>query len=266
MSDYADALRRFRPQLIDSYPSSIEPIARYVRDRAIEIRPRAIITSSETLYPETRALLSEAFHCPVYDHYGAAEMAALVTQCSAGSYHVNPEFGIVELLRNGSPVRPGEEGEVVATGFINPVMPLIRYATGDSAIQGEPGCGCGLAFPVIERILGRTDDVLVAPDGRRIGRLDPIFKSVSGLVETRIVQDRTDHVRVETVMEQPLAPHEEATLLRELRTRLGPTMAVDVVRVPRIERTRSGKFQSVVNLVQQLDHSNTATIPSTSAR
>ncbi len=250
---YVEALASFRPELIDSYPSSLEPIARYLHEHAIHaIRPRAIITSSETLLPEARDTIEGAFGCRVYDHYGAAEMAAFITQCEAGHYHVNPEFGIVEVLRDGCPAALGETGELVATGFVNPVMPFIRYVTGDLAVQGHAGerCACGRWQPTIERIIGRMDDVLVTPEGRRIGRLDPIFKSVAQLVETRIVQDARDHVRVEAVARDDLAPDERDTLLRELRHRLGPSMRIDFVRVARIPRTAGGKLRAVVNLLQ----------------
>jgi phenylacetate-CoA ligase len=103
---------------------------------------------------------------------------------------------------------------------------------------------------VLERIEGRTDDVLVTPDGRWIGRLDPIFKGVSSLYETRIVQDRTDHVRIELVPLESFTLHDQETLVHELRQRLGPAMQIDVVRVTRIPRTAAGKFPAVVNLAR----------------
>ena len=249
---YVDALARFGPAMIDSYPSSIEPVARHLLATGdTRIRPRAVITSSETLFPEVRALIEAAFGCRVFDHYGGAEMVALLTQCDHGRYHENPEFGVLEVLVDGRPARPGEVGEVVATGFINPVMPLLRYATGDYAVvAGEP-CSCGRHSQVIERIEGRMDDVVITPEGRSVGRLDPIFKAVSSLHETRIVQDAIDHVRVETVVVGDLADTEERELVRQLRLRLGPSMRIDVIRVPRIERTARGKLRTVVNLVHR---------------
>ena len=246
---YLDALAEFSPALIDCYPSSIEPLAVRALERGLRsIRPRAVITSSETLFPETRHAIEQAFGCPVFDHYGAAEMSAFITQCENGSYHVNPEFGVVELLRDGEPVGPGEQGEIVATGFVNPVMPLIRYATGDRAVSGETACACGRHFPTISMLEGRMDDVVITPDGRRVGRLDPIFKAVSSLYETRIVQDRVDHLRVEVVLRGELPVDEERILVDELRARVGPAMSIDVVRVDAIERTGSGKLRTVVNL------------------
>jgi phenylacetate-CoA ligase len=93
------------------------------------------------------------------------------------------------------------------------------------------------------------DDVLVTPEGRHIGRLDPIFKSVSSLYETRIVQDQPDHVRVEVVLSAPLSSAEENTLRYELGNRLGPQMRIDIRRVPSLPRTAAGKLRSVINEV-----------------
>jgi phenylacetate-CoA ligase len=247
---YLDALAAFEPALIDSYPSSIEPLARRALERGrAGSRPKAIITSSETLFPETRAVIESAFGCRVFDHYGSAEMAACISQCEAGRYHVHPEFGVVEVLVDGRPARPGETGEIVATGFVNDVMPFIRYATGDLAVAGEPGCPCGRTFPVVERIEGRLDDCIITPDGRRVGRLDPIFKAVQGIHEARIVQDESDHLRIELVPRTEVSSAERATLLDELRRRVGPRMRITFVTVDAIPRTPRGKLRTVVNLV-----------------
>jgi phenylacetate-CoA ligase len=248
---YVEALRQFQPALIDSYPSSLELIARYVLETGrAGIRPKGIITSSETLFPSTRQLFERAFGCKVFDQYGSAEMVAFVAQCEHGTYHVNPEFGVVELLRNGTPVGPGETGEVVATGFINHVMPLIRYRLGDTATWADDRCTCGRAFPALARIEGRVDDVVITPEGRRVGRLDPIFKSVTGIVESRIVQDERDHLVIEAVTVGRLTAAQESTLRDELARRLGASMRVDFHYVSSIPRTIRGKRRSVVSTVR----------------
>ena len=247
---YVKALAEFGPSLIDSYPSSIEPIARYMlREGITTVRPRAVITSSETLFPAVRSLIARAFDSRVFDHYGGAEMAALIAQCERGTYHVAPEFGVVEILADGRQVAAGGRGEIVATGFINPVMPLIRYATGDYGVLGAGECPCGRAGQTLSHIEGRMDDVIVTPEGYLVGRLDPIFKAVSSLSETRIVQDAFDHVRVEIVVVGVFTPQMERELAGQLRARLGDSMRIDIVRVPAIERTASGKLRTTVNLV-----------------
>jgi len=248
---YVDAIDRFQPELIDSYPSSLAPVARYIVESGItSIRPAAVVTSSETLTPETRTLLERAFGCRVFDQYGAAEMGGFVSQCEAGTYHCHSEYGIVEILRDGRAAAPGETGELVVTGFVNQVMPFIRYATGDLATRGDDRCPCGRSFPALAAILGRQDDVVVTPDGREIGRLDPVFKGSAGLMEARIVQDRPDHLRVEAVVSEGWSEVEESKVLTELARRVGLGMKVDLVTLERIERGPGGKLRGVVNEVR----------------
>jgi phenylacetate-CoA ligase len=248
---YIEELARWGPEVIDSYPSSVAPIARHLLHTADpRIRPRAVITSSETLTHDDRTAIEAAFSCRVFDYYGAAEMVAFITQCRAGRYHPNSEFGIVEVLREDlTPAGPGEEGEIVATGFVNPVMPLLRYRTGDLAVPAAGPCPCGLPYPSIERLVGRLDDVVITPSGRRVGRLDPIFKSVHGFIEAQIVQDQLDHVRMDVVAAGPLPEATVATLRRELALRLGPEMRIDIQRTEAIPRTGRGKLRSVVRAV-----------------
>src|SRR5690606_162639 len=132
----------------------------------------------------------------------------------------------------------GESGEIVATGFVNPATPLLRYATGDHAVMSPEPCSCGRAFPVIHALEGRQDDVIITPEGRRIGRLDPIFKAVSSFYETRLIQTSRTHVRVEVVPNEMYRPEDERVLIAELLRRLGPSMTADLVKVTSIPRTR----------------------------
>lgn len=247
---YLEALRDWDPQLIDSYPSNLEFLARHILSGGgPRVSPRAIVTSSETLTPGARVAIESAFDCRVFDYYGSAEMAALITQCTAGSYHVNPEFGVVEIIKDGRQAQAGEVGEIVATGFTNPATPLVRYRTGDAGVSVGGSCSCGRAFPVLERIIGRMDDVIMTPDGRHVGRLDPIFKAAEGILETRIVQDRPDHLRIEIV---PGPDYREAAavgLVEALKQRVGTNMIIDFELVPSIPRTAAGKRRTVVNLI-----------------
>ncbi len=244
---YIDALERFGPAMIDSYPSSVEPIARRIMQRGgSRVSPKAVVTSSETLSAEVRVIIEQAFGCRVFDHYGSAEMVAFVTQCQSGQYHVNTDYGILELLdENGRDVGPGEEGEIVATGFVNPVMPLIRYRMGDLAVRAAAPCDCGSPFPGLQAITGRMDDVIVTPDGRRVGRIDPIFKAVDTLHEARVVQVALDRIIVEAVISQGFTAADQTTLLHELQLRVGEGVSIEFRQVERIPRTKGGKLRLV---------------------
>jgi phenylacetate-CoA ligase len=247
---YSTALCRYAPDYIDSYPSAVAILASLLAESRLPApQVRAVITSSETLTSSQRDLIEQVFGARVYDQYGSTEQAAWITQCERGTYHVHPEYGIVEILRpTGDPARAGETGEIVCTSFTNDAFPLIRYRTGDLAIAGEHGCACGRHFPVVHQIVGRTDDVLVTLDGRRIGRLDPIFKGRRTIREAQVVQESRSRIIVRLVPAPGYAEQDGNAIKKELEARMGREMDIRIERVDAIERTRTGKFRAVVNL------------------
>ncbi len=81
--------------------------------------------------------------------------------------HVIDPNVIVEYVRDGHPVAPGEDGEVVVTHLDNWAMPFIRYRTGDVAQFDNTSCGCGRHLSIMKKIQGRTMDFVVTP-GRQV--------------------------------------------------------------------------------------------------
>jgi phenylacetate-CoA ligase len=231
VEDYLKAIREIKPVFIDSYPSSISIIADYIiRNNDERAKVKAVITSAETLFEHQRRKIEEAFRCRVYDQYGSAEQVVFVSQCDQGSYHVNPEYGYLEILdKNAHPVNTGELGEFVCTGFTNTAMPLIRYKIGDMGILSDRKCDCGRQFPVVERIDGRDDDVLITPGGRYIGRLDPIFKGLENTIkESQIIQEKIDLIRILVVRGEGYQEKHGEFIVRELEKRMGTGLAYNI--------------------------------------
>jgi phenylacetate-CoA ligase len=244
-------LEQFAPVYIDSYPSAIFALAQHSDARAnpSRVHPRAIVTSSETLLEHQRRTIEQAFGCRVHDQYGSAEMVVFASECERGTLHLHPEYGITEVLSHGKDALVGEPGELICTGFQNWAMPLIRYEIGDTAIRNDMTCSCGRHFPSLKTVLGRIDDTIVTPDGRHVGRLDPIFKGVSGIKETQIVQEAVDHLIVKMVRGQGFEQKMAQVVIDELRKRVGEGVMVELVYVDQIERSSTGKFRSVVSRV-----------------
>jgi len=175
-------------------------------------------------------------------------MSHFVTQCERGVYHAHPEYGVVEVLRDGKAVGPGETGEVVATSFVALCMPLIRYRLGDvMEVDGSP-CDCGRAFPTFRRVLGRQDDVIVTPDGRLIGRLDPAFKGVDGILESQVEQVASDRVVVRIVPSPEFRNEAAEVIRRQVAERLGPTVSVSTEIHGSLARGPGGKLRAVIAL------------------
>ena len=247
---YIEEMASINPEYIDSYPSSIYPIAKYLLGTNHRgIRPLAIITSSETLLNNQREVIEKAFGCRVYDQYGSAEQVVFACQCEFGSYHINPEYGILEVVdKNNNSLKTGELGEFVCTGFTNEAMPLIRYKIGDMGIVSNRHCKCGRNFPILEMITGRVDDVLITPEGKYVGRLDPIFKGMSNTIkETQIIQQKYDLIEINIVKGEGYKERDAKSLISELKKRVGQNVTVKLNYATKIEKTKSGKFRSVIN-------------------
>jgi phenylacetate-CoA ligase len=169
IDEYARKIQEFRPVFVQGHPSAIALVARY----ALEVpnrrtRLRAVFTTGETMLPEQRECIQEAFGALVVDCYGHGEGAAFASQCCEGTgYHELSESSIIELDR-GNGALPGESARIIATSLQNYAMPFIRYDTGDRAVPAAVrrcGCGRGLAL-VMETVIGRIDDrIVLSPRG-----------------------------------------------------------------------------------------------------
>jgi phenylacetate-CoA ligase len=241
---YLQALERYRVQYLWGYSSALYELALGALRSGRPGPPmRVVLTNAEPLFDYQRSTIAEAFGCPVRETYGMAEIVAAASECPAGRLHLWPEVGVVEV--NGP---PGETGDLIATHLINPDMPLIRYRVGDRIRLGpkdnEP-CPCGRRLPLVAGFEGRVDDVLYTTDGRRVGRLDPVFKADLPVSEAQIIQEAVDRIRVRFVPDANFNDMAGRSIVDRLRDRLGP---VEVVLEPvdTIPRTASGKFRAVI--------------------
>lgn len=264
---YVDKLARYAPVLIDGFPSSIYVLARLIlkRGEAGRIRPRAVMTTAETLEPYQRAAIAEAFGgCPVVNQYASSEGAPFITQDEHDDMVVNTDSGVFEFVRPGTeePAAPGELAEMLVTSFTTHAYPLIRYRIGDTVLLPEtPRQARSWAMPVVEQVLGRQEDILYTPARGYVGRLDPVFKkSPSTVVESQIVQTAPMAVTLRVVPDRA-AGYTEADLapvLKELRARLGE-VEITVEEHAALPRGRNGKLRAVIGLSRTTEAASQAT-------
>ena len=114
----------------------------------------------------TARKIEEAFGVKVFNCYGLSEMngPAVAFECAErGGMHLWEDNFILEILdpETLQPVPDGTKGELVLTHINRTGMPILRYRTKDlTRVIPEP-CPCGRAHRRIERILGRSDDMLI---------------------------------------------------------------------------------------------------------
>ncbi len=256
ISHYLDALARYRIVYLYGYASSMAALAEGVlRLGRGDLKLRVAITNSEALFPHQRERIAAAFQCPVRETYGMGETVAAASECGGGTLHQWPEVGIIELMADGHPAA-GAGGELVGTGLLNDDMPLIRYRVGDSGRLAHPGagCACGRTLPVIAGLDGRTNDLLVTRDGRRVYWLNPVFYGLP-VREAQIVQERLDRLRVRYVPTLGFSVNAAGEIVSRLRARMG-AVEVELEEVAAVPRSAAGKLRAVVS---ELSPDETAT-------
>ena len=243
-----ERLREFQPVRLDGQPSALMRIVAWGRDHGVtDLRPRLISTMGERLLPEQRDGLSDYFGGVVYDRYGATEGGILGWECERHEgYHLNVDQVIVECVRGGSPVAPGEPGAVALTNLAAYVRPLIRVTLGDVAAMEERPCQCGRSLPRLARVLGRRDEFLVASDGRWLAphEIESSLRGVEGLSNYQVIQETPTCVRARVTTAG--SPHTLPLVGQCLRALLGPAVEVitesqDVFPLP-----PSGKARRVI--------------------
>ena len=248
---YAEAMRAHRVRYLLGYPSAIAALAEGLRSTGAQApQLEVVISNAEPLFDHQRALITEVFGCAVRDTYGMSEAVAGGSECEAGTLHLWPDAGYIEIVDGeGRPMPVGESGRIVCTGLLNGAMPLVRYDCGDhGSIAPAQMCACGRSLPTLQSIDGRNDDLVVLDDGRRIGRLDAVFKSDLEVREAQIVQRAIGSFVIRVVSAPGYGEHTAAALRDRLAQRVGRA-TIDVETVDTIERTANGKFRAVVSLV-----------------
>lgn len=138
---------------------------------------------------------------------------------------------------------------MVVSTLHNLAMPLLRYEIGDHAEVGGP-CACGRGLHTITRVLGRTRNMLVMPDGtRRWPIVGFPIRDVAPVVQHQLVQTSRDTIEVRLVVERRITPDEEAQLAQKVRTALGAEFDLRFSYVPAIERSPVGKYEDFRSLV-----------------
>lgn len=244
---YITKILEFGPEVLYCYPSTAYLLAKFFRNHKVNYYFDAIFTSSESLDPEVRKFVEDTFQTHIYDWYGQAERVAAVSQCGEGTYHIQEDYSLVELIET-------EHGqELVGTHLFNFVMPLLRYRTGDYVHMGLNRCACGSAFRTVDQILGRSYNYILTPEGYRISIINHIPRGVENLIETQFYQDKPGEVVLKVLTNGRFSEKDRALLVKNTLEHTSPRMKVVVKEVSELPRGPNGKFISIVNKLESVN-------------
>jgi len=244
---YLEKFNQFKPEILQGYVSTIHRFAKYILDYNKKVFcPKAILTSSETLFDWQKKDIEKAFGARVYNSYSLAEYVGFISECEKGGLHISPEYGLVELKQLAN----SNQSEIIATTLFNFAMPLIRYKTRDVVtLSEEKKCPCNRELPLVSSIEGRVDGMLITPEGNYISpaAMSLVFQAAKNIKESQIIQTKKDKIIVRIAKEKNFGENDLYYLLSQLRERLGKAININFEFVDKIERTKSGKFRFIIS-------------------
>ncbi len=244
------------PCYLQIYPSSLNMLIRYLNRKGVEPPKniKGLLMGSENVYEDDRREAEALFGVRYYSWYGHSEKLVLAAECEHSNlYHVFPTYGYCELVDEQGTVitTPGKSGEIVGTGFINRVMPFIRYRTGDYATyQGNHCERCGRQQLLLSDIRGhRTQEMLVTKAGSLIPWTavnvhDDTFDDVQ---QFQFSQTEIGRATLKVV---PVGALDTDRLEKDVAARLQGQLDFDIEIVDEIKLTARGK---AVFVDQQID-------------
>jgi phenylacetate-CoA ligase len=240
---FAELLMKWHPVVFRAYPSALTVFAKYLRECGnTSIKPKLIETTGEKMTPPQRRLFADVFEAAIADHYSSLEIYSIGYECPRGNLHVF-EDRYLELLRDGNVVPHGEAGEIILTSLNQYAMPFIRYQNGDAGVLGSEVCPCGRSMPVLRELQGRTSDVFIRPDGKRVHGLSTSHAlwTRREIYQYQIYQPDIRHLEVRLVCKQNVGPDLPEHIRRELQPLFGDSVDISVKLVEDIVPSKSGK-------------------------
>lgn len=243
---------------INGYTSPIVQFAKYLKRKQIILKDvcpslKVCIVTSEMLYDDDKKTMETFFGVPVVNEYGASELDLIAFENRDGQLQLNTETLYVEILDDNDLALPaGSAGRVVITSLYNKAHPFIRYDIGDTGVISEHS---GIKVPILEQLIGRTNDVAVLPSGKTAAGLTfyyitkSIIEDDGNVKEFTIEQLALDQFKINYASASEISESKKAIITNEMETYLEPGISVVFERHEKLIRTKAGKLKQFISRI-----------------
>jgi phenylacetate-coenzyme A ligase PaaK-like adenylate-forming protein len=230
IDELADAVDRFRPDVLTAYPSVLSALA-----GRLAVAPAQVCSGGEPLTDAVRRRIVDAWGVEPFDQYVTTEAGTIASECPAhAGMHVLDDHVVLE---------PDAAG-VLVTVLSSRTLPLLRYRLDDRVTTTDEPCPCGRSSTRIVAIEGKARELL--PLGG--AAVHPtVLTQVLDTAPVGAWQVTHSPARVVVRVVTPGASFDAAALARSLADVLPPAVAVDVEVVDRLPAAASGKASLFVS-------------------
>jgi phenylacetate-CoA ligase len=211
---------------------------------------------SEGLPEKDREYIKTKTNATIVHWYGHSERLVHAGNCPySNDFHIYPFYGFTELLneKNQPITQPFVKGRIVATGYDNKAMPLIRYDTGDEAEYADTdSCKCGFKGRSFRRIHGRKQDYIYLDDKTKVSLTAFIFgqhfDEFALIKELQLEQAEKGELLVRVVLEDEV--NFDTILFRQkLENSVNGKLSVNLKVCDSIEKTPAGKHIFIIQKI-----------------
>ncbi|TFG62107.1 MAG: phenylacetate--CoA ligase family protein [Spirochaetales bacterium] len=260
-------MKDFKTTVLAGTPGFALHIGTVLKDSGIhpeELSLKTGIFGAEPWSRNMRLQIEESLRIETFDNYGLTEIMGpgVAFECSAKQgLHVNEDHFMVEIIdpETRMPAAPGKQGELVFTTITKQGFPLIRYRTGDISAFLEGDCPCGRTLRRIERISGRTDDMMIIEGINAFpSQIEEVLLQIEGVKpHYQIILERSsgmDTMEVQVEVEEQVFSDETKVLEKlrlaiqqRIKSAMGIVCKITLVEPKKLNRSTGGKLKRIVD-------------------
>ncbi len=247
-------MQDFNTTIIHITPSYALHLADEINKQGVDPRDLTVkkaYLGAEPYSEATRDKIEEQWGLDAYNSYGMSEMngPGVAFECTEkAGMHLWEDFYIAEVINPDTlEVLPdGEAGELVLTHINREAMPIFRYRTRDLTRIIPAQCPCGRTHRRIERITGRTDDMLII-GGVNVfpSQIESVLMNIPEVGNNyQIVLDREenlDRIKIKVELYSKMF-HGDLKELERLRKKIVEELRAIIVVNPRVELHEPGSL------------------------
>ncbi len=260
MQDFGSSVLLCTP----SYALNLAEVMKEMNVEPSSLKLRVGLFGAEPWSENMREEIERKLNIKAIDIYGLSEVMGpgVASECieEKRGLHVFEDYFIFEIINpdTGEVLPHGEAGEIVFTTLTKEAFPVIRYRTKDiSRMIAEP-CSCGRTFYRMQRITGRSDDMLIIRGVNVFpSQIEHVLMSIEGVEpHYQIIVDRRDALdimEVQVEVSEKLFSDEVKVLEglnkkieRDIKDLLGVSCRVKLVEPKTIQRSE-GKAKRVID-------------------
>jgi len=235
------------------FASSLYVMAQVAQKHGLKIKFDKVMSQGDKLFDHYKKLIEDVFDTTVVEDYGLNEGIMVGQKKDLPYFYIYTPTVHIEIVdEKGNPVPDGEMGRAIATKLDGYAMPLVRYDTGDLAVKLPRDLypeKRDLAFPLLERVVGRNTDLIKTPDGKTliVHTFTGIFEFYPEIKQFQVVQNELESITIRYIPTKDFTPAILEALEVKFRDRTKSSISIIWEEVEKIEASKSGKPQLIVN-------------------